>query len=189
MPLITVCGSQGQGKTTVLSSLAEAGYNVIPHKTSRSILDDWNLTLNEVNKDLELKKKYQDEVLVRHQINNMVAAQSEDLYFSERSYADIFTYTLLSVGAFNEYCDWLNEYYDKCKESQAIYHSAIRLGGRSNDVSDDGVRSINHHFTNMVDIMLTYYLHDFGCQLLDVNTPSHSERMDIILDYVEQNFI
>lgn len=189
MALITICGSQGQGKTTVLSSLAEAGYNVIPHKTSRSILTEWGVTLNEVNKDLELKKKYQDEVLIRHQLNNMTALESDDLYFSERSFADIFTYTLLSVGAFNEYHDWLNNYYEECKKQQSVYHSVIKLGGRANDISDDGVRSINDHFTNMVDIMLTHYINDFGCPLLDVNTPSHDDRMQIILDYVERNFI
>lgn len=184
MPLITICGSQGQGKTTVLASLAELGYNIIPHKTSRIILDEWGVTLNAINKDLKLKREYQDEILVRHQLNNSEAINSDELWFSERSFADIFTYTLLSMGPFNEYSGWLDEYYDKCKAGQKVYDCVIQLGGRVADVEEDGVRSTNQHFTKSVDIILTHYIQDFGTGVLHINTPDHDQRMETIKAYI-----
>jgi predicted ATPase len=185
MSLIAVCGSQGQGKTTILSSLSEEGHNVVGYKTSRTILKEWGYTLNEVNKDPELTKKFQDEILVRHHSNNIDAINSDDIFFSERSYADIFTYTLLALGSFNEYSKWLNEYYEKCKIGQRSYDAIIRLGGRTFNVSNDGTRSVNVHFTNTVDMVLKHYIKDFGTPLLSVDTPNHNKRMEIILQYIK----
>jgi hypothetical protein len=185
MSLIAICGSQGQGKTTILSSLSEEGFKVVGYKTSRAILEEWGYTLNEVNKSPELTKKFQDEILIRHHLNNVDAINSDDIYFSERSYADIFTYTLFALGSFNEYSHWLNEYYEKCKEGQKSYDAVIQLGGRTFNVSNDGVRSVNKHFTNAVDIMLTFYNLDFGTPVLPVNTPNHNKRMESIRDYIK----
>jgi predicted ATPase len=182
MSLITISGSQGQGKSTVLTSLAERGFNIVTYKTSRLILDEWGVTLNEVNKDLELKKRYQNEVLIRHHQNNIAAIESNELYFSERSYADIFTYTLFSLGPFNEYSTWLDEYYEKCKAAQQGYAGIIRLSGRTANVDNDGVRSVNQHFTEAIDIVLHHYLLDFGGNVLHVDTPDHDERIGIILE-------
>jgi predicted ATPase len=185
MSLIIISGSQGQGKSTVLTSLAELGYNTVTQKTSRLILDEWGVTLNEVNKDLELKKSYQNEVLIRHHQNNIEAIESDELYFSERSFADIFTYTIFTLGAFNEYSEWLDGYYDKCKAGQQAYDAIIRLSGRTANIDNDGVRSVNRHFTTSIDIVLNHYLKDFGVPVLDVDTPDHDERLTIILDYLK----
>lgn len=185
MSLIIISGSQGQGKSTVLTSLAELGHNIVTHKTSRLILDEWGVTLAEVNKDLELKKVYQEEVLIRHYQNNVEAIKSDELYFSERSFADIFTYTLFSLGPFNEYSEWLDGYYDKCKAGQQAYKAVIRLSGRTANVDNDGVRSVNQHFTKSIDIVLGHYLKDFGVPVLDVDTPDHEERLIIIQDYLK----
>ena len=185
MSLIAISGSQGQGKTTILSSLGEEGYKIVSHKTSRSILNEWGYTLNEVHKSPELTKKFQDEILVRHHLNNIDAINSDDLFFTERSYADIFTYTMFALGSFNEYNNWLNEYYEKCREGQRLYDAVIRLGGRTFNVSDDGVRSVNIHFTNAVDMVLEYYIKDFGTPVLNVTVPNHNKRMDIIRQYIK----
>ena len=184
MSLYTISGSQGQGKTTVLASLAEEGFNVIPHKTSRLILHEWGYTLNEVNKDLKLTKKFQNEILKRHYENNLEAIESDEIYFSERSYADIFTYTIFALGSFNEYSKWLNEYYNKCKEGQKIYNGIIKLNGRTRGIDDDGIRSVNEHFTKSIDIVMNYYIQDFGGNIINVNTPDHEERIKLILEYV-----
>ena len=185
MSLITISGSQGQGKTTVLTSLAELGFNIVPHKTSRLILDEWGYTLNQVNKDLDLTKNFQDEILVRHHENNMDALKSSEVWFSERSYADIFTYTLFALGSFNEYSGWLDHYHDKCKVGQQAYDAVIRLSGRTAGVDDDGIRSVNQHFTGAIDIVLNHYLKEFKVPVLDVNTPDHDFRLEIILDYLK----
>lgn len=185
MPLITISGSQGQGKTTVLTSLAEIGFNIVPHKTSRLILDEWGYTLNQVNKDLNLTKEFQDEILVRHHQNNLEAINSDKIWFSERSYADVFTYTIFALGSFNEYSGWLDHYYEKCKAGQKSYTAVIRLSGRTTSVDDDGVRSVNQHFTKSIDIVLNHYLKDFDVPVLNVDTPDHEKRISIILDYLK----
>ena len=64
--------------------LHEEGHKIVPHKTSRTILNEWGYTLNEVHKSSELTKKFQDEVLVRHHLNNIDAINSTDLFFTER---------------------------------------------------------------------------------------------------------
>lgn len=186
MPLIAIAGAQGQGKSTVLTSLSEMGFNVIPHKTSRSILTEWGFSLSEIHKDPELTKKFQDEILFRHIENNKIGIESNELYFTERSYADIFTYTILAIGSFNEYNVWLDEYYYKCKLNQKSYHGVIKLRGLNSSVEDDGVRSINLHFTNVVDLLLNYYIDDFNSATLIVNTPDHDERIGQILEYINE---
>lgn len=182
MPLIAICGSQGQGKTTVLASLAEMGYNVIYPKTSRTILTEWGMTLNEVNKSAELTKKFQDQILDRHHELNSVGISSNEIYFTERSYADVFTYTILALGSFNEYSEWLDSYYDRCKELQSIYDMVIKLGGREATVEDDGIRSVNKQFSTIVDLTLTHYLMDFGGGYYPVNVPDHDSRISEIRD-------
>lgn len=185
MSLITISGSQGQGKTTVLASLAELGHNVIPHKTSRLILEEWGYTLNEVHKDLNLTKRFQDEILIRHHENNKAGIESSEVFFSERSYADIFTYTLFSLGSFNEYSQWLDDYYEKCKEGQKTYDTVICLSGRTANIDDDGVRSVNQHFTESIDLMLQFYLAKFaGPNILRVDTSDHDQRIEIIQNHL-----
>ena len=186
MPLITISGSQGQGKTTVLTSLAEIGFNIVPHKTSRLILDEWGYTLNQVNKDLELTKKFQDEILVRHYDSNMIAAKSDAIWFSERSFADVFTYTIFALGSFNEYSAWLDNYYEKCRAGQQMYDAVIKLGGRTVGVDDDGVRSVNQHFTRSIDIVLNHYLNAFGVPVINVDTADHDLRISTILKHINE---
>lgn len=185
MPLVSICGSQGQGKSTVLTALGELGYNIIPQKTSRSILNEWGYTLNEVNKDPELTKKFQDECLIRHKQNNLIGLNSQELYFTERSYADIFSYTLFALGSFNEYSEWLDEYYEKCKVGQKMYYAVIRLAGRTTNVENDGVRSVNKYFTQSFDIILKHFIEDFGVPMITVDTPDHDKRISIIRDFVK----
>jgi guanylate kinase len=185
MSLIAISGSQGQGKSTILSSLAELGYKIIPHKTSRSILTEWGLTLNEINKDAELTKKFQTEILIKHIENSNVAVKSNELYFTERSFADIFTYTILAIGSFNEFDQWLDEYYEECKKYQKIYELIIKLNGRILGIEDDGVRSVNRHFTNVVDIILNNYINDFSENILDINNSDHNERIELIQNYIK----
>lgn len=185
MPLIAVSGTQGQGKSTVLASLSEMGFDVVVQKTSRQILADWGLSLPEVNKDPELKKKFQEECISRHHEYNEEAMSSDKIFFTERSYADIFVYTVLSIGPYNEYSEWLNSYYEKCKEGQRTYTSVIYLTGINGETKNDGVRSINQHFVNFVDMALQYYLKDFGTEVRNINSPNHQKRIELITEYLD----
>ena len=63
--LVAICGSQGSGKSTTLEEIKKLGFNVVERKTSRSILEDWDVTLEQVNNDQELTYKFQDEITKR----------------------------------------------------------------------------------------------------------------------------
>jgi len=190
--LISISGSQGQGKSTVISDLADWGYNVIPVKTSRSILHDWNYTLNEVNKYAPLTKNFQEEIIKRHVDNvDMIAMDDPSkIWFCERSYADIFAYCLNVIGLYNEYDDWINGYYEICKDNQAHYDMVIMLSGLNNKPENDGVRSTNRHFGKAMDLLIHYYVKDFAKAnnqpILEINTSNHEERIKIITDEVER---
>jgi len=178
MPRIAISGSQGQGKSTVLASLNELGYNIIPQKTSRSILSEWDMSLNDINMNLELTKNFQEEILVRHIKNCDV--DNTGLYFSERSFADIFAYTVFALGSFNEYNTWLDEYYTKCKNAQAnVYDAVFYLTGRT-DVEDDGVRAANKQFSKSIDLIIKHYLDDFGVPVITISGTTHNERIEQI---------
>src|ERR1700722_16150455 len=99
--LVALSGAQGSGKTTVLNGLKTLGYNVIERKTARSVLADWNVSLEQVYADQDLCQKFHDELLIRKQDDEKESYISEDLRFTERSFADLFTYALFSLGHFN----------------------------------------------------------------------------------------
>ena len=158
MKLIGFSGAQGQGKSTLISELQDrdAYFMGVPLQTSRQLLAEWGYTLAEVNKYMPLKIKFQEELLLSHcasieselgHIRNITGESDPDLaVMIERTFADVFTYALVSVGPFNEYSDWLNEYSERCMKAQELYFdNVIFLTGRTYVPEDDGVRSINPH--------------------------------------------
>lgn len=190
--LVGISGSQGQGKSTVCDSLMQRGFKVVQNKTSRSILSDWGYTLNEINSYQPLTVKFQDEILVRHIRTNVAAAESSDLYVSERTFADIFVYSLFVLGPFNAYSNWLNEYYYKCMEAQRMYSGIVYLTGRQYTPQNDGVRSINQHYTTAVDDLINKYLHDFSLDdvisspVWVINHPDNETRVNQICSLVNK---
>lgn len=152
--LIAITGSQGSGKSTILEELETAGYRTIARKTSRSILSDWNVTLDEVNADNKLTTQFQDEITKRKWEDELEAVSSSDVVFTERSHMDLFTYALISIGKNNEYSDWIDEYYRKCYAySQACSHAFFLVSGCF-PVEGDGIRGENAHYSDMVNILM-----------------------------------
>lgn len=150
--LVALSGVQGSGKTTTLNGLKTLGYNIIERKTSRSILADWNVTLERVYGDQALCQKFQDELLARKQQDELFATTSSELWFTERSFADVFTYALISLGHFNAYSEWLDQYYTNCNEANAKYLGVFFLNAlRDIPIQNDGVRGINKHYVKQVD--------------------------------------
>jgi predicted ATPase len=153
--IVAVMGSQGSGKSTVLAELEKRGHNVVSRKTSRSILEEWGVTLSQVNNDRELTIRFQDEIRDRKIQDDMQhKIGSEEIWFTERTFADLFTYALIAVGKDNEFSDWLNEYYAACRYSQNCYDGIFYLKGGLFAVAADGVRGANQHYARMVDIVM-----------------------------------
>lgn len=173
--LIAISGSQGSGKSTTLNALKERGYPVIERKTSRSILDEWNVTLQEVNNNPSLTIDFQDEITKRKYEDELSAVHSDDIWFTERTHSDLFTYALVSLGKDNQYSDWLNEYYKKCWMYNEAYAKAFYLTAGHFNIEHDGVRGSNQHYSRMVDIVML----DFTKQMLESNTLEIIKHSDL----------
>lgn len=186
MTISTVSGSQGQGKSTVLNTLASRGYSVVEQKTARSILSELGMTLAEVNAYNPLTRYFQQLVLNRHIENMKPFLDSPGLHFMERSFADIFVYSNISVSPFNIHNAWTEEYYGQCLEAQSLYGAIYHLTGRTYVPQDDGVRSTNPHFAGMVDREILYYVNRMDVeigkgQLVSIANTDNEERVWTIL--------
>jgi hypothetical protein len=186
--LVAISGSQSAGKTTVLNRLSDLGFKTIQRKSSRSILSDWNVTLQEVNNNPELTIKFQDEIILRKHQDEQEAVESDELWFGERSFADLFTYSLVALGHDNRYSEWLNSYYKLCLINQQSYKHVYYLKAGYFNVVKDGVRGDNKHYSRMVDLaMLDYTQQMTMSQNIDIiQTPDIEERVAMIS--IQQNY-
>lgn len=149
--LIAIAGPQGSGKSTVVAELEKNGYNVVETKFSRSVLKDWNVTLEEINDDYNLSMTFQDELIDRKIKVEEQYISKLNTWVTERTFMDSFVYTLINFGKNNKYSEWLNNYYMKCLERTQIYDYVWYLRGGMFHVEHDGVRGSNHHYARMVD--------------------------------------
>lgn len=181
--LVAVSGSQGSGKSTILQELKSNGYNVIERKTSRSILTDWNVTLQEVNNDPELTKNFQREITKRKHQDEQHAVQSDQLWFTERTHSDLFTYTLIALGKDNIHSDWVDDYYNTCAYHNNEYSLVFYLTAGHFIIEHDGVRGSNQHYSRMVDVVMLDLTKQMVAndRLNIIDTGSLEERIDIIL--------
>lgn len=187
--LFAVAGSQGSGKSTLLRALADAGYRCTTRKTSRSILSDWNVSLAEVNSNPELTIRFQDEILNRKYQDELDAVKSNDVWFTERTYADLFTYALIALGKDNQYSDWLDQYYTKCALYTAQYHDIFYLAGGLFPVEHDGVRGSNAHYGRMVDTVMLDITKQMTAKLTNkvhvITAVDLDRRVSILDEYVQ----
>jgi len=187
--LIAVSGSQSAGKSTVLEELKKRQMTVIERKTSRSILSDWGIQLSEVNNDRKLTLKFQDEIIKRkyEDERQYIGKNFKQIIFTERTYADLFTYALISLGKDNENSEWLNEYYKKCLQYQAMTYSRVfYLNGGLFKVAHDGIRGSNHHYSKMVDLTMKEYTTQMTMpgKLTLIDVTSLDDRVEIIQQQV-----
>ncbi len=188
--LISVAGSQGSGKSTVLRALQDLDFSIIERKTSRSILSEWDTTLDAVNSDLNLKMKFQMELVERKYQDEMEYANTSDIVFTERTFSDLFTYALITLGPYNEYSGWLDEYYQKCTKYQHYTHVFYLPSGCFGKVTADGVRSTNKHYSKMIDDVLFDFTQQsvYAENLTTILNANLAERVDIIVDQVNMIF-
>lgn len=150
--LFAVTGPGGSGKTTTIAYLQEKyGYKTIERKTSRSIISDWEVSIEDINSDPQLTSKFQEEILRRKIADELQACYSDDVWITERTTADLFVYATYSIGRLNEFSSFLDEYYTKCQEAMDRYVGVIYLRGGQFPVTHDGVRSSNQFYTKMTD--------------------------------------
>lgn len=181
--LVAISGSQGSGKSTVLQELKDLGYPVIERKTARSILDEWGVTLDAVNSDFDLKQAFQEE-LVRRKLNDEIEASlSSDVVFTERTFSDLFTYSLISFGQYNKYDVWLDNYFEKCKSYCQHYDHVFYIKSKFfNEIEKDGVRSTNKHYSKMIDQTMLDFTQQmvYDDKITIIETTNLHDRVDMI---------
>ena len=181
--IIGISGSQGQGKSTLIKAATENNRRFSAHdvQTSRNLLKRWDITLGEVNAYMPLKIKFQDQLIEDHIRTLRLINQSSGIHLVERTFADIFTYAVLSVGPFNEYSEWLSDYYNQCKEAKLEYFDrVIYLNGRVYTPESDGVRSTNPHFANLADMCIYRYSKEFSARVVTISNPHLTARVNVL---------
>lgn len=184
--LISICGSQGSGKSTILHELEQLGYNVITRKTSRSILSDWAVTLEQVNNDPDLTIEFQNEIINRKFQDERLAQtaiSTSSVWFTERTYADLMTYFLISTGKDNRFSNEINEYYKRCISHQQSYDKVFYLKAGHFVPEHDGVRGSNVHYSRMADLTMLDLTQQMTppTKLVIIDTPCLEQRINIIL--------
>lgn len=182
--LVSIMGSQGSGKSTCLAEVIKRGHNVIERKTSRSILSDWNVSLDEINSTPTLTIKFQDEILKRKLEDEAEYLDDPDsLWFTERSYVDLFCYSAIMLGHYNEYSDWVNEYYERCAAAQKKYARVCYVQAGVFVPVHDGVRGTNVHYSRLADLFMSDYVTRMtdADKIVRVTAVSVEERVEAIL--------
>jgi len=188
--LIAIAGSQGSGKSTVLNELKDLGYPIIERKTARSILDEWGVTLDVVNSDFDLKLAFQDELVRRKYNDELEATLSSEIFFTERTFSDLFTYSLIAFGQYNEYDEWLDKYFETCKNYCHSYEHVFYIKSKFFDnIEKDGVRSINRHYSRLIDHTMLDITQQmmYDNKITIIETTNLSERVDIIIENYKGN--
>lgn len=155
--LFAISGSQGSGKSTILAELAQRGYNVVQRKTSRSILKDWDYTLAEVYDSSILTRKFQDEIVRRKFEDEREAVESNEVWFTERTYLDSFVYATIFLGRNNVYSKWLDDYYNLSVAYNNVYKHVFYVPGGQFKIVSDGVRGENQHYGRLVDTAMMVF--------------------------------
>jgi len=185
--IIALSGSQGSGKTTLLEEFANRGYNVIERKTSRSVLQDWGMSLQEVYDDHKLMMAFQDEIYDRKLADEQEVLLSNELWLTDWSYIDILGYTVMVLGSDIRYGDWLQAYHDKCIMTEYFYHHRIYVPRLNISVVHDGCRSICPVYGNAIDnVMRGFHLSVLPAKLTELTTTNLTERIIEIKDLIEE---
>ena len=187
MTLVAICGSQGSGKSTILRELNKCGYPTLEGKVARSILQDWNIPIQEVYNDVELTRNFQEEILTRKYREEQCFINSDaKISFVERTFADLFSYALLNIGRMNVHTEWLDSYYEQCKMVQQEYDLIFYLPSNMFSIEADGVRSTNGYYGRCVDFILQHYLQEMSnCPIITLDCFSIEERIATIISTVE----
>lgn len=194
MALVAISGSQGSGKTTILNRVKNHQFPIIERKTSRSILAEWEVTLEQVNNDPDLTVKFQEEIIERkyndeisHSETNKgfsQTAMATHTWFTERTFADLFTYAVVTLGKDNRFSDWLNEYYRRCMRYNQIYDQVYYLKAGHFTPAHDGTRGSNVHYSRMVDLTMLDITQQMthNSKLTVIDAPDLEQRVTLIAE-------
>lgn len=193
--IVAISGSQGAGKTTLINALRSHygdRVKVLERKTARSILSEWDITLDDVYTDNNLMKRFQEALVSRKQQDELDCLKEDPnaIWIVERTYADLFAYTTVYAGKQNSMSDWLDNYYLACASGQAIYDYVFYLKGGLFPIHDDGVRPKNEHYGEMVDMFLKHKTQEMlpsSTPFIEIKRADLSDRVTIVVNELSYN--
>lgn len=179
--IIALSGTQGCGKTTTINDIcANSSIKKIESQAARTSIKQMNCTLMDIYEYDHLIKQFQELVLFnKEQDEILYHKDNTTIYVIERSYIDLAAYTILNLGRYNKYSDWLNHYVQKCIFLQRKYDCTYYLTGNKFIIQDDKVRPTNQHFADAIESVQLRLLKDFNHILID--TSDRKQRSDQIL--------
>jgi hypothetical protein len=141
------------------------------------------VTLDQVNNSPELTIQFQDEIIRRKYNDEQEARETSDIWFTERSFVDLWVYSLLALGNNNNHSGWLDKYYIRCMQLQQSYDLVYYLTAGHFSIQHDGVRGSSNHYSKMVDtVMLDYTQQMTHTSLLTViDTPIIEQRVAVMV--------
>lgn len=170
MKVISISGTQGAGKTTMLVELKNRGWQVDDYKVSRDVQkslgwDSLDRVLDSVDAMIEFQTTVWEKKFT-HDKELAASGSEDDIVLVERSFADIFSYTKLwcdkHVGMSEEQKKWfITDYAPVCKLSQVIYSGVvyvplmkhIKWTNDPNRAALEDAGAFNNHATSFIHDM------------------------------------
>jgi predicted ATPase len=185
--IVGLSGSQGQGKTTLSRELLlKHNMSIINPTMARRVIYDMSSSLDEINTKLNLKAKFQENLLEKLKssyTDDQIC--SSDIFLLDRTYVDLFVYTLIGLGQYNEYSNFIDEYYEQCVEFTKGIGATYILTGRETEVQSDSVRSHNMHYSSMVNNLIIHFSKKIITNFYAIlNLPGLNQRTDAIVSYL-----
>lgn len=190
--LIAVSGSQGSGKGTCINELVKRyGYHVVERKTSRSILEDMGVTLNDVNENADLLVRFQEEIISRKLADDTamkeLSLKTGIPALTERCFTDLAAYLVHALSANNKHSDYIDDYVERCAKLDSLYDHVFYIEAGHFQPENDGVRGFNRHYSRMMDLLME----DMVVKASPLNTTlircsSANDRVDKIYERMQQ---
>lgn len=136
--VVGISGAHGSGKSTLLNGLKEQGWVVDDFKVSRAVQVQlgWD-TLDRVMDDVQTMMTFQEEVITQklNRDRELRWVGTEQLYLTERTFADIAAYTSHwcweHVDRRNwtlaQAMEWLHGYLHRCRTAQTACYDGVVL--------------------------------------------------------------
>lgn len=191
IPVFSLSGASGTGKTVTLDLLREKGYWINNTSLTRKILDEFKMTLDEIVSDSNLRKVFQ--TAIKHEMSYRLILMQTSIgpqshypcVFLDRSHADLYGYATqwernISDGTLGTN-RWLLEYErDLVGHAKELRMTFVLPPGKFDHV-DDGVRAKAETQQPVHEAILDFYLrHGIDYHLVESITPE--DRAEEIIE-------
>lgn len=184
--LVPILGAQGCGKSTLIASLISCSdaFGKVESQAARTTIQKMGYSMQEIYAQPKLIKKFQIETLAQKKTDETKFIESNKIHLIERSYLDLAAYTVANLGRFDSMSSFVTEYVEECiEEHSKAYNTNIKINIGMFDIISDGIRPVNAHYANMIDLYLTDLLTKQHTPTLFVGVSNIDARVKIVCEY------